>query len=240
MLMEWLETWADGSTLPVLTAFALGLLTAVSPCPMATNITAIGYVSRQLDNRRAAFLSGLLYTAGRMVAYSVLGAALIFLIRSGRDVFSTQQTVNYWGEMLLPPALIIIGVLMLLGDKLPLPKIGTSSFAQPGRQGGLAGSFALGLLFALAFCPTSGLLYFGTLIPLSASNAGGYLLPVVYAFATGLPVMLVAWVLAFSMRSIGRIYGGLQTFRKWFNLLVACLFILVGIFYELQYLGLFD
>lgn len=237
--MEWLQTWADGSTLPVLTAFLLGLLTAISPCPMATNITAIGYISRQLENRQAAFLSGLLYTAGRMLAYSVLGAVLIFLIRSGQDIFATQQTVNFWGEILLPPALIIIGVLMLIGDKLPLPRIGTASLAQPARHKGLLGSFALGFLFALAFCPTSGLLYFGTLIPLSASNSGGYLLPVIYAFATGLPVMLVSWVLAFSMRSIGRLYDSLQTLRKWLNRFVACLFILVGLFYLLQYFGLY-
>ena len=89
----------------------------------------------------------------------------------------------------------------------------------------------LGVLFALAFCPTSGLFYFGMLIPMSAAEPGGYLLPIVYAVATGLPVILVAWILAYSVAGIGKFYNRIQVFQKWFNRVVAVLFIAVGIYY---------
>ena len=69
--MEWLQALLDNSSTPVLTAFLLGLLTAISPCPLATNIAAIGYIGKDIEDRRRVFLSGLLYTAGRIVAYTV-------------------------------------------------------------------------------------------------------------------------------------------------------------------------
>ncbi|MGN0233587.1 MAG: aromatic aminobenezylarsenical efflux permease ArsG family transporter [Bacteroidaceae bacterium] len=232
--MEWIQNMLDNSSMPIVTAFLLGMLTAVSPCPMATNITAIGYIGRQLESKRGAFFCGLLYTAGRILAYTLMGAILIYLIRSGSDMFSIQQQVSLWGETLLPPALVIIGLFMLFGNRIPVPKINISMMGSPATCNGCAGGFLLGIFFSMAFCPTSGLLYFGMLIPMSASETGGYLLPVVYAFATGLPTMLVAWVLAFSMSSIGKVYGRIQIFQKWFNIVVATLFILVGIYYELQ------
>ena len=101
--MEWLQSILDNSTMPVVTAFVLGLLTAVSPCPMATNITAIGYVGRHLDSRRKMFLSGILYTLGRMLAYTLLGAVLIYMMRCGKSLFHVQQFLSRVGEAFLPP-----------------------------------------------------------------------------------------------------------------------------------------
>ncbi len=128
---------------------------------------------------------------------------------------------------------MLIGLFMLFGDKLQLPKFGFSATEKTEKLKGSWGSLLLGILFAMAFCPTSGLFYFGMLIPMSAMESEGYLLPVIFALATGLPVMLVAWILTYSVAGIGKFYNRVQTFQKWFNNMVAILFILAGIYYGL-------
>ena len=215
--MEYLQTWLDNSEIPIITAFLLGLLTAVSPCPLATNITAIGFISKDINNRNRIFTNGVLYTLGRVLAYSALGAILIAILRKGADMFAIQKGISEWGELLLAPALMLIGLFMLFGDKLQLPKFGFSATEKTEKLKGSWGSLLLGILFAMAFCPTSGLFYFGMLIPMSAMESEGYLLPVIFALATGLPVMLVAWILAYSVAGIGKFYNRVQTFQKWFN-----------------------
>lgn len=229
--MDFLQNLLDNSNIPVITAFLLGLLTAISPCPLATNITAIGFISKDIGNRNKIFLGGLLYTLGRVVAYTVLGIILISILKEGLSMFSLQKGINEYSEMLIAPVLIFVGVFMLFGDRLNLPKFGFSGTGRTEKLKGNLGSLLLGVLFALAFCPTSGLFYFGMLIPMSATEPGGYLLPVVYAVATGLPVVLVAWILAYSVAGIGKFYNRIQIFQKWFNRVVAALFIAVGIYY---------
>ena len=229
--MDFLQNLLDNSNIPVITAFLLGLLTAISPCPLATNITAIGFISKDIGNRNKIFLGGLLYTLGRVVAYTVLGIILISILKEGSSMFSLQKGISKYGEILIAPVLIFVGVFMLLGDRLNLPKFGFSGTGKAEKLKGNLGSLLLGVLFALAFCPTSGLFYFGMLIPMSAAEPGGYLLPIVYAVATGLPVILVAWILAYSVAGIGKFYNRIQVFQKWFNRVVAVLFIAVGIYY---------
>lgn len=229
--MDFLQNLLDNSNIPVITAFLLGLLTAISPCPLATNITAIGFISKDIGNRNKIFLGGLLYTLGRVVAYTVLGIILISILKEGSSMFSLQKGINEYSEMLIAPVLIFVGVFMLFGDRLNLPKFGFSGTGRTEKLKGNLGSLLLGVLFALAFCPTSGLFYFGMLIPMSATEPGGYLLPVVYAVATDLPVVLVAWILAYSVAGIGKFYNRIQIFQKWFNRVVAALFIAVGIYY---------
>ena len=229
--MDFLQNLLDNSNIPVITAFLLGLLTAISPCPLATNITAIGFISKDIGNRNKIFLGGLLYTLGRVVAYTVLGIILISILKEGSSMFSLQKGISKYGEILIAPVLIIVGVFMLFGDRLNLPKFGFSGTGKAEKLKGNLGSLLLGVLFALAFCPTSGLFYFGMLIPMSAAEPGGYLLPIVYAVATGLPVILVAWILAYSVAGIGKFYNRIQVFQKWFNRVVAVLFIAVGIYY---------
>lgn len=229
--MDILQTWLEGSEVPVLTAFLLGLLTAVSPCPLATNITAIGFISKDIESKDRTFLLGILYTIGRMVAYSLLGALLIWMLRRGFDTFDLQSKVSQWGEMLLSPVLIVMGLVMLFGDRLPLSGFGLNASEKSGRLRGAWGSLLLGILFAMAFCPTSGMFFFGMLIPMSASATGGYALPAVYALATGLPVVIVAWIIAYSIGNIAGFYKKMQVFQKWLNRMVAVLFIIVGIYY---------
>ena len=233
--MDFLQNLLDNSNIPVITAFLLGLLTAISPCPLATNITAIGFISKDIGNRNKIFLGGLLYTLGRVVAYTVLGIILISILKEGSSMFSLQKGISKYGEILIAPVLIFVGVFMLFGDRLNLPKFGFSGTGKAEKLKGNLGSLLLGVLFALAFCPTSGLFYFGMLIPMSAAEPGGYLLPIVYAVATGLPVILVAWILAYSVAGIGKFYNRIQVFQKWFNRVVAVLFIAVGIYYAYIY-----
>ena len=229
--MDWLQTWLDNSSTPVLTAFLLGLLTVLSPCPLATHIAAIGFIGKDIEDRKRIFLNGLLYTLGRVLSYTLLGVILIMVLKGGASMFGIQQTVGVWGEFVLGPLLVAIGLFMLFADRLNLPKFGFNGNAEGLVKKGGWGALLIGILFALAFCPTSGVFYFGMLIPLSATVPAGYLLPVVFAVATSLPVLVVAWVLAFSVQQIGRLYGRMQVLQRWMNLLVGGVFILTGIYY---------
>ena len=232
--MEWLQTLLDNSTMPMLTAFLLGLLTAISPCPLATNIAAIGYIGKDIEDRRSVFRKGLLYTLGRTVAYTLLGVVLIGIIRSGASMFGVQKFIGTWGELLLGPLLIVIGLLMLFGHRLNLPQFGFNGKGEGLAKKGGWGAFLLGVLFAMAFCPSSGMFYFGMLIPMSATATMGYLLPVVFAVATALPVLVVAWILAFSASEIGRFYGRVKAIEKWLSVIVGLVFIIVGLYQTYQ------
>ncbi len=233
--MEWLQGLLDSSTTPILTAFLLGLLTAISPCPLATNITAIGFISKDIDSRHRIFLNGLLYTLGRIISYVGLAIIIVPVLREGASIYSIQKAISNYGEILLAPALVLIGLFMLFKDKINLPKFGYSGDAEKVGKNSLTGALLLGVLFALAFCPTSGVFYFGMLMPLSAAESEGYILPLVFAISTGLPVMIVAWILAYSVAGLGRFYKNMQVFQKWMNIIIAIVFILVGIYYAVIY-----
>lgn len=229
--MEWLQSLLDSSSTPVLTAFLLGLLTSLSPCPLATNIAAVGFIGKDIDNRKRIFLNGILYTIGRIISYTLLGVVLILVLKGGSSMFGIQKTIGTWGELVLGPLLLLIGLFMLFSDRLNLP-----GFGFRGNVEGLAGKggwgvLLIGILFALAFCPTSGVFYFGMLIPMSATAEAGYLLPVVFAIATAIPVLAVAWIIAFSVQHIGSFYGKMQKVQTWMNLMVGAVFIITGICY---------
>lgn len=229
--MDWLQHLLDNSSTPLLTAFVLGLLTALSPCPLATNIAAIGYIGKDIENRRKIFRNGLLYTLGRILAYTLLGMVLIGILRQGSSMFDIQQAIGTYGELAIGPLLLVIGLFMLFGERLRLPQFGFGGNAEGLARHGGWGALLIGILFALAFCPTSGVFYFGILIPLSATTAGGYVLPMVFAVATALPVLAVAWILAFSVQGISRFYGRMQVVRRWLNRLMGIVFLLVGLYY---------
>ena len=229
--MDQLQDLLDNSTAPALTAILLGLLTALSPCPLATNIAAIGYIGRDIEDRNRIFVNGLLYTLGRVLAYTLLGIILITILREGANIFGIQKAVGKWGDLLLGPLLLLIGLFMLFGDNLNLPRLSFGSKGESLTRRGGFGALLLGILFAMAFCPTSGVFYFGMLIPLSVTYTAGWLLPVLYAVATAVPVLIVAWILAFSARQIGEFYGKMQAFQKWMNRIVGAIFLVIGIYY---------
>jgi len=226
--MEFLTNLLENSTIPWLSALLLGLMTAISPCPLATNITAVGFISKDVENRNRVFVNGLLYTLGRAFSYTTI-ALVIYL---GADQFKFSGIFQRYGEKILGPLLILIGLFMLEVIKVKFPGINqlTSKMENKSKWGYFDATL-LGMVFALAFCPYSGVLYFGMLIPLTVSSASGLYLPLVFAIATGIPVIIFAWILAYSVGSIGRAYLKLKNFETWFRRAVALLFILVGIYY---------
>jgi len=227
--MDFLTNLLDNSTMPWLSALLLGLMTAISPCPLATNITAIGFISKDIESRKKVFYNGLIYTLGRAITYTTIG--LIFFFSAGEIHMS--GFLQQWGEKLLGPLLIIIGLFMLGAfNFIKIPGLGSLTAKMETRANkGFWGVLLLGIVFALAFCPYSGVLYFGMLIPMTISSASGLYLPVVFALATGIPVIIFAWLIAFSVSSIGGVYNKLKTFEIWFRRVVAVLFIGVGIYY---------
>jgi cytochrome c-type biogenesis protein len=227
--MEVLQNFLENSQFPLLSAFVLGLMTAISPCTLATNITAIGFISKDIESRRKVFYSGLIYTLGRAISYTAIG--LFFFL--GVEQFQIQGIFTTWGEKLLGPLLIIIG-LFLIGafNFIRIPGLGSLTAKMETRANkGFWGVLLLGIVFALAFCPYSGVLYFGMLIPMTISSASGLYLPVVFALATGIPVIIFAWLIAFSFGSLGNVYNKMKTFELWFRRVVSVLFIAVGIYY---------
>lgn len=234
--MEFLQSLLENSNIPIYTAFLLGILTAISPCPLATNITAIGYISKDIESKHRIFWGGILYTFGRIITYTALGVIIIPILREGASIFPIQKVISKYGEMFIAAALILIGLFMLFGNKLNLPKIGfKGNGGDKLKNKGGWGALMLGILFSLAFCPTSGVFYFGMLMPMAAAETGGYILPAVFAIATGLPVIIVAWILAYSVAELGKFYNRIQVFQKWFSIVVALLFIAVGIYYAITF-----
>lgn len=226
--MEVLQNLLETSQFPILTAFLLGLMTAISPCPLAANITAIGYISKDMVNQRKVFVNGLVYTLGRAISYTAIGLLFFF----GASQFEFAGFFQKWGEKLLGPLLLIIGLFMLGVIKLKIPGMGSLSEKMENKKNsGFWGVLLLGVVFALAFCPYSGVLYFGMLMPMTVSSASGLYLPLIFAIATGIPVIIFAWLLAFSVGSIGNVYNRLKTFESWFRRVVAVLFIGVGLYY---------
>jgi len=214
--------------MPWLSAMVLGFMTAISPCPLATNITAIGYISKDLENRNRVFINGLFYTLGRAVTYTVI-ALVIYL---GVDQFKFSGFFQRYGEKFLGPLLIIIGLFMLDLIKIKFPGMNRlTSRMQKKTRWGYLDAVLLGLVFALAFCPYSGVLYFGMLVPMTVASASGLFLPVVFAIATGIPVIIFAWILAYAVSGIGGVYKKVKAFEICFRRIVAVLFIGVGIYY---------
>ena len=232
---QFVNSLLDNCNLPVLTAFLLGILTSVSPCTCTTNGMVLGDLGRDMSGGRRVFANGLFYTLGRIVSYTVLGLICIPVLKKGASTFFVQSLVSDYGGYILAPTLIVYGVFLLLGSKFPFGKFGFRASESSKRLRGSFGAFVLGLLFALAFCPISGVFYFGMLLPMAALEPGGYLYPVVFAVASGILVVLIAWIVAFGMSSLGRFYNRVNQFQKWLNLIVAVAFILAGIYYFVIY-----
>lgn len=229
--MEVLQSFIENYNIPILSAFILGLMTAISPCPLATNITATAYISKNISDKKKIFLSGIIYFLGRAFSYTTIGLILYF----GASKFHIARFLNQNGEKFLGPLLIIIGLIML--NIIKLNFLGKLNFqeklSEKFRDKGLLGSFLIGVVFALAFCPYSGALYFGMLIPLTISSVKGLYLPVVFAFGTGLPVILFTYLLAFTVGKVGVFYNKIAKVEKIIRFITGIIFIATGLYYVL-------
>ena len=218
------------SNIPVLTALLLGLITAIAPCPMATNIAAVAYISRNVTDRKYAVITGALYTLGRMVSYSALG---ILIIAVGLEIPGVSAFLQDTGEKVLGPILIIVGVLMLFIDRISFGRGGGKLASLGGKVAGwgMIGGFLLGIIFALAFCPYSAVLFFGALMPVALESSEGIALPAVFAIGTGLPVLIFGTLLSLGIAGVANWLNAITRVEKIIRIAMAIVFIGVGIYY---------
>jgi cytochrome c-type biogenesis protein len=236
-LMPFMESMGS-SEMPLVAAFFIGLMMAISPCPLTTNMTAIAYVSRRIESSRHTLLVGFLYTLGLAATYVSIAAFIVYVGLNTQDIALFLQE---YGPPLLGPLLILIGLVMLEairldGIKMPLR---TEKLKERLANQGFIGSFLLGAVFALAFCPFSAVLYFGMLIPLAFRTGDAFVVPAVFAFATGLPVILFSFMLVFGVNRLGTILNKVRTFERLMRKAVAVVFILAGIYYTFLNLDVF-
>jgi sulfite exporter TauE/SafE len=229
--MDFLTNLLDNSSMPWVSALVLGLMTAISPCPLATNITAIGYISKDIEDRNRVFINGILYTLGRAITYMSIALIIYF----GVDQFRFSGILQQYGEKFLGPLLIIIGIFMLGIIRINFKGFDKLTSGMENKKSfNYFDTILLGILFALAFCPYSGVLYFGMLVPMTVSSASGLYLPLIFALATGIPVIIFAWILAYAVSGIGTFYNKVKVFEIWFRRVIAVVFIVAGIYYIIR------
>ncbi|QDO94589.1 sulfite exporter TauE/SafE family protein [Formosa sediminum] len=227
--MDALQTLISQYNIPIVSAFILGLMTAISPCPLATNITATAFISKNIASKKKVFISGLSYSLGRGFSYTTIGLILYF----GASKFHIARFFNQNGEKYLGPLLIVIGLIML--NIIKLNFLGKSSVQEQlsikFKDKGIWGAFLIGLVFALAFCPYSGALFFGILIPMTMTSSDGLFLPIVFALGTGLPVIIFTYLLAFTAGKLGLFYNKITKIENIMRKTAGIVFILTGVYY---------
>lgn len=215
-------------------ALWLGLLTSLSPCPLATNVAALSFIGREVDRPRRVVLGGLCYAAGRTLTYVLLGAVLIAGLLS---LPSTSMSLQRIMNLILGPLVLLTGIALLGGIRIPVPSFGRTGERMRERAAGagLAGAGALGMLFALSFCPVSAALFFGSLIPLSLKQSSWILLPSIYGMGTALPVVLFAILTAYSVHRVAAAFDKLNAAAIWARRLTGVAFVLIGLYMTWSY-----
>lgn len=218
----------------VLTALWLGILTSISPCPLATNIVAVSFLSKNTAHPKTVFLSGISYTIGRMLAYAILGFIIV------RSLLSVPLVANFLQKYMskaLGPILIITGIFLLDMFKFNIPSLVIQEKHRNKLAGsGILGASVLGFIFALSFCPISAALFFGSLIPLAVNNKFGLGLPFVYGVGTALPVLIFALGVALGVSSLDRWFHKAAKLEIYARKITGIIFIVAGVHYILTYI----
>jgi len=223
----------DGMVLGMASAAWLGILTSINPCPLATNVAAISFIGKRVGNPKAVVMTGILYTAGRSLAYTVLAVVLVASLLSAPVVSDFLQ--RYMNK-LLGPVLILVGMLLLDLIRIGVPGLAMSeTMSKRVEEWGVWGGFALGVIFALSFCPLSAGLYFGSLIPLAVKYESSVLLPLLYGVGTALPVFIFAFLIALGTQAFARAFEKITQFEWWARRITGTIFILVGIYFTLAF-----
>ncbi len=224
----------DGLFVGATSAMWLGILTSISPCPLATNVAAMSFIGRGIASPRRVVLTGVVYTLGRMLAYAALAALLISSVLAVPEVsFFLEMNMN----KILGPLLIVVGLLLL--DVLPFrfsTSLLTARVQSRVEHWGLLGAGLLGMIFAMSFCPVSAALYFGSLLPLAMAHGSAVVIPSVYGIGTGLPVFAFAVLVALGAQQVSKAFNRLVQFEKWARRITGVVFILVGIKFVLNYI----
>jgi cytochrome c biogenesis protein CcdA len=210
-------------------ALWLGLLTSISPCPLATNIAAISYLGRQVERRSRAVLAGLSYAAGRTTVYVVLG---FFLVSSTQAVPGLSMAMQRYTDRFLGPLLVLVGSFLLNVFKWNRggPVAGEKTRKRLSGKG-IPGAYLLGILFALSFCPVSAALFFGNTLTLAVRLHSRIVIPGLYGLGTALPAVVFSLLIAYSVHAVGRVFNRLTLFEKWARLVSGGVFIAAGIYY---------
>jgi cytochrome c biogenesis protein CcdA len=223
-----------GFLLGVASAFWLGILTSISPCPLATNIAAISFIGRRVGNPRLVFLTGLLYTLGRALTYSVLGALLVSSILSAPYI---SHLLQKYMNKILGPILILVGMFLLELIQWNITGFGINEKIQKRIEAyGIWGATLLGIIFALSFCPVSAALFFGSLIPLAVKLGSSVVLSTIFGIGTGLPVFVFAILIALGARSLGKAFNMVTRIEWWARRVTGVIFICVGVYFSLAYI----
>lgn len=214
-------------------AFWLGILTAISPCLMAANVTAITFIARRVDRPKYVLLSGLFYTAGQALAYVLLSMVLVTSLLS---VPLVSQWLQKYMLQLLGPILILTA--MFLFELLDL-QFGAGKLKQHAQKraetGGLWVAAMLGIVFAMTFCPTTAALFFGSLIPLAVTHESSVLLPLCYAAGVALPVLGFALLIALAANKVGHVFRSVGRGERWARYATGAVFLAVGFYFTLAY-----
>ncbi|MCK5706400.1 MAG: sulfite exporter TauE/SafE family protein [Candidatus Aureabacteria bacterium] len=215
--------------LTLLTALWLGILTSISPCPLATNIAAVSFLSKKIQHPRSVLYAGIAYTFGRMTAYAVLG---LIIIKSLVAVPVIAVFLQKYMNKILGPVLLIVGLFLFDVIKFNLKVFSLSTKKQNAiAQSGIPGAFLIGLLFAFSFCPISAALFFGSLIPLALSNSYGSLLPLLYGLGTGLPVIAFAVMIAWGIVSVSQWFNKMKKLEQYMRRITGAIFIFIGLYF---------
>ncbi|MDD3297119.1 MAG: aromatic aminobenezylarsenical efflux permease ArsG family transporter [Candidatus Omnitrophica bacterium] len=210
-------------------ALWLGVLTAISPCPLATNVAAVSFLSKKIIHPALVLISGFAYALGRMVAYAALGWIIISSLLSVPQVaqFLQKYMVSALGPILIITGLFLLEIFTIHLSNWALPEKYRNKFTEAGAPG----AFLLGLIFALAFCPVSAALFFGSLIPLAFNSKMGVLLPFIYGVGTGLPVIIFAVAIALGVTSLSHWFNQLTKLERYTRRITGIIFILAGLYY---------
>jgi cytochrome c biogenesis protein CcdA len=231
-LSDFFHMIAINSTFPIVSAICFGLLAALGPCTMASNVAALAYISRDATKKGAALFSSLLYMLGSVIALSLLGGIIILL---GLDTPAIQNFLQTVGTYILGPVFIIAGILLLIIDKLSLGSGGTTyKVIDKVKDKGYIGSLIMGLFMGITFCPYSAILFFMALLPMAFATSGGVVLPVFYAVGTALPVVVFGALIALGFQFVGRWINNITKFNKYIKIAMSIVFIIVGIYIIIQ------
>ena len=207
-------------------------MASVGPCTLATNVASIAYISRRITDRKYAIMASLLYSLGRMITYTLIG---LLIIAIGMETPAIRNFLEDVGTYVLGPLLILAGILMLVIDRFSFGGGGRiTALGNKVSDWGLVGSFLMGVIFALAFCPYSAVLFFAVLIPMALTSTGGVFLPPLFAIGTGLPVIFFGMLIAAGVTAVSRWVNNLGKTEKILRIVMAIIFIGVGIDYLTQ------
>lgn len=226
--MQLLTEWMAEGTSPILITLLMGLLFSLEPHALMTNIAAFAYIGQDAINRKLVFRNALFYIVGRTISYGLIGFVFWFMMRQGILIDSIAHIISHYGLYIIVPFMFIMGFFLIFHIHLPhihfkIDKYNQKYVRQP------LGSFALGALLSLAFCPANALLFFGFVIPMTVNSSSGILLLILFALITAVPVVIIAWIIAFSVSKMPTIYSKFQRYNKVVRRLVGVLFVLIAL-----------